>query len=612
MNPLKFIKYKKFNNYLYSYKEENKNILKKIKYSYILIIIILIIVTFNIYKLQISKYKFYKKLSINNFTQIVPIIPNRGLIYDKNNILLTKNNFFYNINIIKNKNTKKILKQLKSLNIITQKKYLNLIKNIKKKKIIKIKKIFNKKKIQIFYLYKNLFKNCFIEINKERFYPYKNITAAIIGYVINKKKIKNNKKFITIKKNYIGNNGLEKYYENILHGKIGLMKIIKDNKAKIIKVIKIKKSIPGKNIQLNIDIKLQKFIFNLIKNDTVAIIISNPKNGNILSMISTPTYNPNLFNKNVPISKHYKLIKNHKYSLINRTIQGIYPPASTIKPYIGISALTEKIIDTNFKIYDPGWWILPNSKKKYYDWNQWGHGNINILSAIEESSDTFFYQIAYKMGINKIYKWMKIFGYGEKTLIDLPNENKGNLPNKQWKKSKFNQKWYLGDTISIGIGQGYLTATPIQIHRSLLLLINNGTDVPLHIIKYNKYLYKKPNKKIKNVKLEHWNIIKQGMYGVGNNKNGTAYKNFKNTKYKVAVKSGTAQIFTLQNYERYKKNYITKKKLKDHILMNTFVPYINPKIAITIILEHGSNNTTVGTLTKKITDYIYYQTNLIK
>ncbi len=573
------------------YKKKNKIFIYRIIYLIIISIIILIYLIYNIYKLQIINFEKYYFLSKKNYTKIININSNRGIITDKNNIPIANNKIYYYIIIpYKVKYIKKILNILKKINISNK-----IIKKIKKKyknNKYNNKILFNLNKIDLikFYINKSLIKYINLKKNIRRNYPYKKILAHVIGYASFNNKNK-----------YIGRNGIEKYYEKKLNGKNGYKKNIINNKGKIIYKYIFKKPKAGKNIKLSINIKLQKFIYKILKNNNASVIVTNCKNGEILSLISVPSFNPNLFTKKISNKKYKKILNNKNSPLVNKVIQGIYPPASTIKPYIGIAALEEKIINKKFIMIDPGWWKLPTSQKIFYDWKEIGHGKLNIIKSIEESSDIFFYQISYNLGIKKIINWIKKFKFGSKTNIDLPNEKKLFLPSKKWKKKKYNTKWYLGDTISIGIGQGYLISTPIQIHQALLILINNGNIIKPHIL-LNKYKINKKKKIIINKK--NIKIIKKGMYGVAHKINGTAYWNFIRTKYKLAIKSGTAQVYSINNHYEIKKNI--NKKLKDHILMNAFLPYKNPKFAITIILEHGGNGLKIGEIMRKITDFIIY------
>ncbi len=598
--------------------KEQPNLQKKklslIKRIYIIIIIFIIlscIIITNIYILQVKNSKQYTILAQKNFTKLININAQRGLIFDRNNVIVSLNKIKYDLklNLKIKTDVYKIIKRLKKIIFLTHKNISNLYKQINnnnKQKIFTIKKQLDYLELNNFYINKNLYPELFIKTYTERYYPYKNILSSILGYLIEKKKINtyfNNN-------NYVGVEGIEKYYENILHGKTGVKQIIHNSAGQIIDILTIKHPIKGKNIFLTIDTNLQKYVYQLVKKERVSIIISNPNNGEILCLLSTPNYNNNIFTKKLSKEQFKQILKDHNNCFINKTIQGIYPPASTIKPYIAIAALEDKIIKENSKIFDIGWWKLPNTNKKFYDWKKWGHRYLNVLKSIEESSDTFYYKIAYNMGVNRIYKWMKTFKFHKKTNIDLPHENIGILPNKKWKTLMYNIPWYKGDTISVGIGQGYWSATPIQIHNALLILINNGISINLHLLKriekQNIPIKKKIIQRLIKIPQKYWNIVKKGMFGVALKKNGTAYKNFIGIKYKIAVKSGTAQLFSLKNNKKYNDIIKRNKKLKDHTLMNAYLPYEQPQYAITIVLENGENKIKIGDLMRKITDYIIY------
>lgn len=567
--------------------------------------------------MQIIHYKNYQKKSNENRIKLIPVLPSRGIIYDRNSIPIAFNKISYQLEIIPEKieNFKKLINKLN--NIIDLNK--NDIEKFKKKKkkakkftYIPIKKYLNETQIARLAVNKYKFPEIKITSRQNRYYPYGSTLTHVVGYVgkINNKDIKNLKNNNLIKNyqytNNIGKIGIEKYYENILHGKIGYKAVEVNSHGKIIRKLKKKSAQSGNDIYLTIDLDLQMKIEKLLINNRGAVIVIDPRNQEILALVSNPSYNPNLFVNGISKKEYKKLINNPNKPLINRATQGLYPPASTIKPFIAIAALNENIINENSFISDPGWWKLPNSNKIYRDWKKGGHGNLNILKAITESDDTFFYQISYNMGIEKISKWMKKFGYGINTGIDINEENPGIMPTKKWKLKKYKKPWYHGDTIPIGIGQGYWISTPIQIAKSLVTLINNGiiknphflyrTKIKNKIIPYKK----KENQKIQNIYSNSWKIVKKGMYRVANYPNGTAYKSFINTQYKAAVKSGTAQVFS---YKTYNSNKLAEN-LRDHKLMIAFAPYKNPKISITVILENEGTGLQIGDLVRNILDYI--------
>jgi len=267
------------------------------------------------------------------------------------------------------------------------------------------------------------------------------------------------------------------------------------------------------------------------------------------------------------------------------------------------------VINRNTSLFDPGWWQLPGSEKRYRDWKHWGHGRLNVTKSLEESADTFFYQVAYDMGIDRLSEWMGKFGYGQYTGIDLSEERNGNMPNRDWKFKRFKKPWYQGDTIPVGIGQGYWTATPIQMMKALTTLINDGTVKTPHLllntaVQGEKIPYVQEDKtQIGDVHSGYWEIAKDGMYGVANRPNGTARKSFVNTPYKAAAKSGTAQVYGLKANETYNAHKIAEH-LRDHKLMTAFAPYNDPTVAVAVILENGGAGPAVGTITRQILDHI--------
>ncbi|QJC30032.1 penicillin-binding protein 2 [Enterobacteriaceae endosymbiont of Plateumaris sericea] len=593
---------------------------KRIIISLIIIIFLLSILLFNLYSLQIKNFNFYQKKSKHNYIKLLPLEPIRGLIYDRNGIILAMNKTHYKLIMIplKMKNIIKKIIELQSIIHLSNNDIDLFIKELKKNRLrpIVLKNDLTDIEIAKFILNKYKFPTFFLKTYQKRFYPYSKLCAHIIGYVstINIEDLQNLKKQ-HIRNNYfgtqnIGKVGIEKYYENILHGVTGYKKIEVNNKGYIIRQISQKLPYSGYDIILNIDIKLQKYISSLIPNNVrSAIIVSDPKNGSILAMVSTPSFNPNLFINGITQKNLNILLNNKNKPLINRVIQGIYPPASTVKPYISIAALKLKLIDENTIIFDPGWWILPKYNTSYKDWKKNGHGYLNIIKSLEESADTFFYQIAFNMGINKLHHWMKKFGYGELTDIDLFNEKPGNLPTQKWKLNHIQDIWRQGDTISVGIGQSYWNVTPIQMIKALMILINNGIVKQPHILKEikinNKYYpFKfKHYPSINNIPYKYWYLIKIGMYGVANHHNGTVYKSFASSKYKIAAKSGTAQIFNLRN-KNIRNIHLIKENLRDHKLLIAFAPYENPQIAIVIIIENN-NGLFIGNIMRKIFNYIF-------
>ncbi|UAJ64850.1 peptidoglycan DD-transpeptidase MrdA [Candidatus Schneideria nysicola] len=615
------IKKESIRNYL----AESTLFLHRILIAIFVILLLNGILISNIYYLQIICFEKYRARSNENRIKILPLFPNRGMIYDRNGIPLALNRTIYQLEIIpeKIKDINKTVNDLQSIMDITVEDIMHFEKERKRARrfsSIPIKGNLSEIQHAIFSINQFHFPGVEIKSYQRRYYPYNTILTHAIGYVskMNLSEIKNFQPKGLLShsiNNYdIGKLGIERYYEPILRGKMGYKEIEVNNYGKIIRQLRKKLPYPGKNIYLTLDIHLQCYVQKLLMNSRGAVIVVDPQDGGILSLVSNPSYNPNLFVEGISKKDYLGLINDENCPLINRVTQGLYPPASTVKPYISVSAMTLGIINKNFSLFDPGWWKLPNSEKRYRDWKRCGHGQINVTKAIEESADTFFYQIAYDLGIDRLSEWMKKFGYGQYTGIDLLEESMGVMPNRDWKKHRFKKPWYQGDTIPVGIGQGYWTATPIQMSKALMALINNGLlRTPHLLLGIQDHEGIKPYKQhscsqIGDPYSIFWKIVKDGMYGVANRPNGTAYRNFFNAPYKIAAKSGTAQVYSLKKNEFYNAKKVSKK-LRDHKLMIAFAPYDKPRVGVVVILENGSGDLTAGSVTRKIMDYIFIQEN---
>ncbi|MDQ1237760.1 MAG: penicillin-binding protein 2 [Wigglesworthia glossinidia] len=579
------------------------------------------ILIFNLYYLQISCFSTYHNKSNFNRIKFISVPPTRGTILDRNGIVLAFNKIIYQleINLKQVENIDQTINELKDLLDFSEEDILFFEKEKKKSNYLNnvlIKSELTDIQYAKFFLNQYRFPGVSIKNYQRRYYPYGSDLAHVIGYISKIsysefKNLKYKKEFLDYFKNQeIGKLGIEKFYEQKLHGNPGFKEVEINSRGKIIRQLRFFPPKSGKNITLTLDLNLQKYIKRLVSSMRAAVVVLDPRDGGILALVSNPSYDPNIFINGVSNKKYLKLIHDTNRPFINRVTQGIYPPASTIKPYIIISALNAGIINTNFFLFDPGWWKLPGSKKTYRDWKKWGHGYLNITKALEESADTFFYQVAYNMGIDRLSDWMKKFGYGKLTGIDLLEENTGIMPDREWKTKNVKQPWYQGDTISVGIGQGYWTATPIQISKALMTLVNNGLVRTPHLLSFiqdNNHAttyYNHPTYiQIGDSRAIFWDIVKNGMYGVANKSNGTAYKNFYDAPYKVAAKSGTAQVFSLQPYEIYDPEKVSEK-FRDHKLMTAFAPFEKPSVCIVLILENGEEHISPGTIVRKILDYI--------
>ena len=604
--------------------------MRRALFAFIVIILLLLILLVNLADLQIANFSYYSTKSNNNRIEIIPIPPSRGMIYDRNGTPLAINNITYQLNIIpdKVKNLNEQFEQLKAIVDLTDEDIENFQKerrNYKAHRPVPLKDNLTQQQIAHFVVDQHRFPYVSIVGIQHRYYPYEASLTHIIGYIskINsqdKQRLEEENKSSNYVATFnIGKMGIEKYYEDVLHGIPGYEKVEVNSRGRIVNQINQHPPQAGEDIYLSINLKLQLYIEQLLAGRKAAVVAIDPNNGEILALVSSPTYDSNPFVGGISSDKYKALLNDPNKPLYNRALLGSYPPASTVKPYIAIAALSEGVVTPKSVVNDPGWWQLPGTERRYRDWLKWGHGKVDVLRAIEESVDTYFYQVAYDMGIDRLKAWMTKFGFGERTGIDISTneESRAVMPSREWKIQRHKKSWLQGDTIPVGIGQGYWTATPIQMAKALTILINNGKTYTPHFLLYKKsdilnsneqqpivnpekYL---ENNSLSDVNPNYWALAKEGMYRVMFGSRGTARKIYADAKYQAAGKSGTAQVYGLKVDEVYNAHKIPEH-LRDHALFVAYAPYDKPKIALAIVLENGGGGSSNGgAVARKILDF---------
>ena len=604
--------------------------MRRALFAFIVIILLLLILLVNLADLQIANFSYYSTKSNNNRIEIIPIPPSRGMIYDRNGTPLAINNITYQLNIIpdKVKNLNQQFEQLKAIVDLTDEDIENFQKerrNYKAHRPVPLKDNLTQQQIAHFVVDQHRFPYVSIVGIQHRYYPYEASLTHIIGYIskINsqdKQRLEEQNKSSNYVATFnIGKMGIEKYYEDVLHGIPGYEKVEVNSRGRIVNQINQHPPQAGEDIYLSINLKLQLYIEQLLAGRKAAVVAIDPNNGEILALVSSPTYDSNPFVGGISSDKYKALLNDPNKPLYNRALLGSYPPASTVKPYIAIAALSEGVVTPKSVVNDPGWWQLPGTERRYRDWLKWGHGKVDVLKAIEESVDTYFYQVAYDMGIDRLKAWMTKFGFGERTGIDISTneESRAVMPSREWKIQRHKKSWLQGDTIPVGIGQGYWTATPIQMAKALTILINNGKTYTPHFLLYKKsdilnsneqqpivnpekYL---ENNSLSDVNPNYWALAKEGMYRVMFGSRGTARKIYADAKYQAAGKSGTAQVYGLKVDEVYNAHKIPEH-LRDHALFVAYAPYDKPKIALAIVLENGGGGSSNGgAVARKILDF---------
>jgi len=549
--------------------------------------------------LTVINGKKYETQSENNRIVSRTIYPTRGLIYDTHDKLLVENIASSQLNLVPERSTdtlKKIKEIADLLNL--EKSFLLDIyeKQIKKPRYpfqpITLAKSLNDEQIALFSVSSEKFKGFSVETGLVRSVVNKQSLAHILGYMGYSESNDVNKSSNFISGNQIGISGIEKTYHDQLSGKVGTRIEEKDVSGKFVRVLSENNAESGKDLKLSIDLDLQNFLIPFFEGQKGALVALEPKTGLIKALISSPSYDPNIFNSSSSLAEIQSIFSDDEGPLFNRATMGNYPPASTIKPILGLAALDEGIVDWNTIIQDDGEFYVEGDPRPYRGWKEDGHGKVDLEKAIVESSDVYFYSTAYDLTIKRLEPFLNKFGFGAKTNIDAEESN-GLVPNEKWKLGYIGEFWFKGDSINLGIGQGYMLSTPIQISQAIAVIANRGDIIKPRLV---EEIDESPTEleslgKI-NLKDEtNWEKIEKSMIEVINAPNGTA-NNIKDTRYVIAGKTGTAQIksYEDQEYEDIRENPF----FRDHALFVGYAPIPDPELLILVIIENGESGSRVA------------------
>jgi penicillin-binding protein 2 len=583
-----------------------------------LILVFLLIVRLGF--LQLTKHDLYTTLSNKNWLDLVPIEPTRGLVYDRNGILLAENLPVFSLDIIPDKigNLPQALAGIAQIIPLNDTEIAQFEKELKQHRRfdeIPLKLRLSEAEVARFYENQYHFPGALIKARLIRHYLLGNSLSHVLGYLgrINVEELQDIDPSNYSATNYIGKLGIEKFYEDELHGTVGYEQAENDASGQPVRILSHIKPIPGKNLYLTLDSNLQIVAEQALAGHRGAIVAIQPATGQVLAIVSEPTYDPNLFVTGINNQDFQQLQQSPDRPLYNRALRGLYPLASTIKPFIALEGLDSGSIDPAFAIVDPGWYQLPNSTHLFHDWKVYGHGVVNLNQAIVSSCDTYFFALAHKMGIKHIDTILSRFGFGELTGIDIGEEVTGMIASPTWKRHAKGLPWYEGDTLISGIGQGYMQATPLQLAQGIAAIANHGQRFAPHLLLAEQEIGKPPELQgstpLEPVTLSNqanWQIVINAMQQVITSPQGTGYLHFgNNAPYTIAAKTGTAQIYSIKHRDEEGKSEEQEKlpeKLRDHSLFVAFAPIVNPQIAIAVIVE---NSKLAASVTRTILDYYF-------
>ncbi|MFX4232402.1 penicillin-binding protein 2 [Aliarcobacter butzleri] len=575
---------------------------------YIIILAIAFTLLSRVYFLSIKSNTYYDELSKNNYIKRMYKVPVRGIIEDRNGEPLALNKIGFSISIKPHLRSLKYQEKLESIVDVIVKHFPQYDKNKLLKEYKRNDSAYNHEFIEIidFIPYEEFFpkytilasnEDLKIEPSSKRFYPYNETAAHIIGYVgkASKLEILNNE--IALHSGIVGKNGLEKFYNSKLQGELGYKDVKVNALNQEIEVLEEKDASTNNNIEISIDIKLQRYLQELFDGKSGSIVVMDARNGEIIAAASFPEYDSNIFARGISQNEWNQMRNDFNHPFTNKIINGLYPPGSVIKMGVALSFL-ENGIPENFTVNCSG--SLPIGNRNFRCWKTTGHGNINFRSAIAESCDDFFYKGSLKLGINKISHTLDKLGFGQLTGIDQINEFMGVNPNKEWKEKKFNKPWYVGETVITSIGQGNMLTTPLQIARYTAFIATGKLPKP-HLYKAN---YEEP--KELDIPEKHIDLMRKGMYDVSYGDRGTA-RRYITSKVPIASKTGTAQVVSIPQSEKVRmKESELEYFQRSHAWITTYGPFKNPKYVVTVVQEHGGGGgSATGGVASKIFDKLY-------
>ncbi|TDJ17560.1 MAG: penicillin-binding protein 2 [Gammaproteobacteria bacterium] len=599
--------------------EEESRLIRLRVYSAVVIIILLVMVLVaRLFYLQVIRHDHFITLSQSNRVKVLPIAPIRGLIFSRDNVLLADNQPSFSLELIPEQidNLDKTIGQLSRL-IDIDEDSISRFKKLRREKrrfeSIPLKFNLSEGEVARFSVERHKIPGAKVIARPYRYYPEKSGLVHALGYVarIDEKDLQNIDESDYLGTTHIGKLGVEKAYEDILHGRVGHQQVEVNAQGRIIRVLERTPPEPGQNIYLTLDLSLQTAASKIMQGKRGSIVAMDPDNGDILAFVSSPAYDPNPFVNGID-SKSYKvLLSSRDTPLINRALNGKYPPGSTVKPFLGIAALMFGVRNTDEAIWCRGWYTLRGHDHRYRDWKKGGHGHVDLNYAIMQSCDIYFYTLAHDLGITKLNRALTNFGFGVKTGIDIGGESAALVPSIDWKRSALNQPWYPGETLIAGIGQGYVLATPLQLVTATAALANHGKRVlPRLVYKISDPISGESTllpvatpTYVAGYKQEHWDFVIQAMQDVVHGPRGTARRSGANAAYRFAGKTGTSQLFGIGQDVKYEKDKVPEH-LRDHALFIAFAPLEAPKIALAIIVENGgSGSSTAAPIARKLLDH---------
>ncbi|MGD2082308.1 MAG: penicillin-binding protein 2 [Chromatiales bacterium] len=590
-----------------NYQHESQLFLGRALAAAAIVVALLALLVGRLVDLQVFSHDHFKTQSRENRVKLVPLPPTRGLIYDRTGLLLAQNLPAYSLEVTPERveDMDAMIEQLRQVIEITEEdvnRFERLRSQRRRFDSIPIRVRLSQEEVARFAVNRHRFPGVDIEAKLVRDYPQGANTAHVLGYVgrINREELERIDVSNYAGTSHIGKLGVEKTYEDVLHGQVGLQQVEVNASGRVLQVLKNEPPVPGRDLHLHLDAALQAEAFDALGDYNGSVVAIDPRTGGVLALVSKPGFDPNLFVEGISRDVYRALMHSEDKPLFNRALRGQYPPGSTIKPFLGLAGLETGAITPEEKRFCPGFYQLPGHTHKYRDWKKSGHGLMDVDAAVTQSCDVFFYKLAHDLGIDRIHDFMSRLGFGARTGVDLVGELGGLLPSRAWKRRARNQPWYPGETLITGIGQGYFLVTPLQLASATATLASDGRRIAPRVAELiddpategaPEYVDERVER-LQWHNRSNWEHIVDAMVQVVEGPRGTA-RRIRSDGYRIAGKTGTAQVFSVGQDEEYEESEVDKK-LRDHALFIAFAPAEDPKIAVAVVVENGGHGGSVA------------------
>ncbi len=558
------------------------------------------------FSLQITQYEIYRTESDRNRVQLQSIPPKRGLIYDRNGVLLAENRPSFVLSLVLERvpDLDVTLEALGGIVEITDadlEKFEARSRRRRPYEAVPLHFRLSEKERALLAVNRYRLPGVVVDAQLVRHYPHGELFSHALGYVgrINEDEQRQLDEVNYRGTNHIGKIGVEKYYEDLLHGNVGYQNVETNALGRVLRVLERTDPVPGADLTLSLDVRVQEAAYAALEGRRGAVVAMDPRNGELLALVSAPGFDSNLFVNGISAKDYSALRDSPNLPLFNRAVQGQYPPGSTVKPIFGLAGLEYGLVTPEFTIADPGWYRLPGEERRFRDWTLrvrgTGHGRaVDLHQAIEESCDVYFYDLAHRMGIDRLHEFTEPFGLGSATGLDTTNERSGILPSSEWKRRARGEIWFPGETLNVGIGQGYMLATPVQLAVATSVLASRGLQFTPHLL---RAVNEEPSIWAPATMVEaddaNWQVVHEAMHAVFHGARGSARAVGRGSVFAMAGKSGTAQVVGIAQDAEYDEEALAERH-RDHGLFVAFAPYEEPAIAVAVVVENGGGGSTVA------------------